>query len=495
MIKVKSKIAQKGMLLVIVPLVFEVIFMSVLIYLLVLAEADIQRRIESKQIVSVATTVGTRLIDCQFLAMLYNAMKIPMLDVRFDEDTRFIGNQLIELKHLCGETEPRRSLSLEIESTVNTTLNRLRTIFTGEFEPDAELRKVAGTTKQSDRVYSRMTGSFNVIDKLLTMEQHTQAQVQAKEKLYREYIRKAIIYGVGAHVILTVVLAIFFARTITAPIAILSDNTRRLVRREPLAAPIRGDDELSHIDGVFHAAAQDLLMVDKQRKHLVSLVKDELSEPLRTVQYTLHNLSQGVLGDLSEKAENRILLAARDTDRVMRLIDDLLSIETMEGARFDLDLQPTTSSEVIEAAIGSVKDMADRHGVSLEIKDVGAILIADKDRLVQVLINFLSNAIKFSPPKGLITVQVLKSGDHYEFQVIDRGRGVPKDKIELIFEPFQQVDSSDQTSKGGTGLGLPISKTIIEQHNGEIGVTSVLNQGSTFWFKLPTNDSATESSE
>ncbi|MBX3134776.1 HAMP domain-containing histidine kinase [Candidatus Obscuribacterales bacterium] len=485
MIKVKSKIAQKGLFLVIVPLVFEVIFMSVLVYLLVVAEGDIQRRIESKKIVAVATTIGTRVIDCQFLSMLYNAMKIPMLDVRFDEDAHFISNQLIELKRLCEKTEPRRSLSLEVESTVTTTMNRLRTIFTGEFEPDADLQKVAGTTKKSDRVYSRMTGSFKVIDKLLTMEQDTQTKVQAKEKLYREYIRQSIIYGVGAHVILTVVLAVIFAWTITKPIAILSENTRRLVKREPLAAPIRGDDELAHIDEVFHAAAQDLIRVDKQRKHLVSLVKDELSEPLRTVQYTLHNLSQGVLGDLSEKAENRILLAARDTDRVMRLIDDLLSIETMEGARFDLDLKETTSSEVVEAAIGSVKDMAERHGVKLEINDVGGRFIADKDRLVQVLINFLSNAIKFSPKEGLITVQVLKHDEDYEFRVTDRGRGVPQNKLEQIFEPFQQVESSDQTSKGGTGLGLPISKTIVEQHGGEIGVTSVLNEGSTFWFKIP----------
>lgn len=485
MINIKSKIAKKGLILVVLPLVFEVIFMSVLVYFMVLAEGDIQRRIESKKIVAVATTIGTRTIDCQFLAMLYNAMKIPMLDVRFDEDARYIGNQLIELKNLCEKTEPRRSLSLEVESTVNTTLNRLRTIFTGEFEPDADLKKVAGTTQKSDRVYSRMTGTFKVIDKLLAMEQHTQSQVQAKEKLYKEFIRQVIIYGVAGHVILTVVLAIYFARTITTPIAILSNNTRRLVKREPLAEPIRGDDELAHIDEVFHAAAQDLILVDKQRKHLVSLVKDELSEPLRTVQYTLHNLSHGVLGDLSEKAENRVLLAARDTDRVMRLIDDLLSIETMEGARFDLDLEPTTSAAIIEAAVGSVKDMAERHHVSLEIKDCGAEFIADKDRLVQVLINFLSNAIKFSPEKGLITVQVLKSDDEYEFRVIDRGRGVPQNKLVQIFEPFQQVETSDQTSKGGTGLGLPISKTIIEQHHGQIGVTSKLNEGSTFWFKLP----------
>lgn len=485
MVKVESKLLRRCLIVVVLPLVLELIFMGVLVYFLSTAERDIQRRIESKEIVATATSIGSRMIDAQFLAMMYNAQKIPMLDERFDEDAKAISDSLVELKQLCAGSEPRRSMSLEIDKTVETTLSRLRTIFTGEFTPNANLQEVAGTTQKSDRVYSRMTGSYTMIEKLLTMEQHMQAKVQAREKLYRKYIRDAIIYGVVLNVLLTVVLAIYFARKITTPISIVVENTRRLLKREPLAPLIRGNDELVRLDEVFHAAADDLIQVDKQRKHLVSLVKSELSEPLRTVQYTLHNLSQGVLGELSPKAESRIILAARDTDRVVRLIDDLLSIETMEGAKFQLELEPTTSAQVIELAVGSVKDMAERYGVKLEILDAGVRVIADRDRLVQVLINFLSNAIKFSPSGGTVTIETIKSETESEFRVIDRGRGVPEDKLEQIFEPFQQVEASDQTSKGGTGLGLPISKTIIEQHGGRIGVHSKLDEGSTFWFTLP----------
>jgi signal transduction histidine kinase len=476
---------RKGLVVVVLPLVLEIIFMGLLVYFMVMAESEIQRRIESKKIVATATSIVARLIDAQLIALMYNAQRIPMLDIRFDDDARFIGNQLAELKRLCADSEPRRSKSIEIEKTVDTTVKRLRTVFTGEFEPDMQLQKVAGTTQKSDRVYSRMTGAFIPIDSLLASEQKMQQEVQKNEKAYREYIREWIIYFVAVNTIITLGLAIYFAKTITNPIAIVLANTERLRKREPLAPPIRGNDELAHLDEVFHATAEDLIFVDKQRKHLVALVKEELSEPLRTVQYTLHNLSQGVLGDLTPKAETRFILAARDTDRVVRLIDDLLSIETMEGARFELDMEPTSSAEIIEAAVGSVKDMAERHGVKLEIKDIGARFTADKDRLVQVLINFLSNAIKFSPSGCLITIEVLKSETEHEFRVIDRGRGVPQDKLEQIFEPFQQVEAGDQTAKGGTGLGLPISKTIIEQHGGKIGVKSQVDGGSTFWFKLP----------
>lgn len=485
MINIKSKLMRKGLVVIVLPLVLEVAFMGLLVYFMSMAGADIERRIESKKVVATATAIVGRVIDAQLIALMYNAQKIPMLDIRFDEDVRLIQDHLRELKKQCATSETRRPMYSEIEKSVEKIIQRLRRAFTGEFEQNIQLHTFIGGSERSERVYSNMTNVFNQIDKLITMEQRMQSQVQAREKLYKIYIRQSIIWGVSINILLIVAVAMYFAKTITGPIAILLANTERLKLRQPLAPPIGGDDELQHLDEVFRATAEDLERVDRQRKHLVSLVKEELSAPLRQVQYTLHNLSQGLLGELTTKAETRFGLAARDTDRVVRLIDDLLSIETMEGTRFELDLQQTSTGELITAAVGSVRDMAERHGIKLEIKDTGAKLVADKDRLVQVLINFLSNAVKFSPKASIITIQVVKDEQSLEFRVIDRGRGVPSNKLDQIFQPFQQVDSSDQTEKGGTGLGLPISKTIVEQHGGRIGVTSEPEQGSTFWFRIP----------
>ncbi|MEZ4537173.1 MAG: ATP-binding protein [Cyanobacteriota/Melainabacteria group bacterium] len=110
-------------------------------------------------------------------------------------------------------------------------------------------------------------------------------------------------------------------------------------------------------------------------------------------------------------------------------------------------------------------------------------MLADKDRLVQVLINFLSNAIKFSAANSSIVIKTeALDEDRVRISVTDKGRGIPEEKLGDVFERFKQVDKSDQVEKGGTGLGLPISKTIVEQHGGEIGVTSKEGEGSTFWF-------------
>ncbi|MDZ4832348.1 MAG: HAMP domain-containing sensor histidine kinase [Candidatus Melainabacteria bacterium] len=489
MMQVKSKLMRKSLVVVVLPLVLELVFMGLLVYFLVMAQTDIERRIESKKIVATATTIVARIIEAQLVSLVYNAQKVPMLDVRFDEDSRIVSDLMVELKRQCASSPQRLEVCKGIEASVEETFHRLRRVFSGDLEANVVLQDIAGTTAKSERVYSRMTSAFANIDKLLAMEQLMQSQVQTREKLYKNYLRQLIIWGVGLNVLLTFAMMIYFAKTFTSRLSVVVANTERLQERQPLAPPIGGDDELSHIDEVFHATATDLVKVDRQRKHLVSLVRDELSSPLRRVQYTLHNLSQGVLGDLTLKAESRVNLAVVDTDRVVRLIDDLLSIETMEGAHFDLNLESTTTSELIAVATGSVKDMAERHGIKLEIKDPKSVLTADKDRIVQVIINFLSNAIKFSPKGETVTVQVLKDEKNVEIQVIDRGRGVPADKLEQIFQPFQQVDSTDQTDKGGTGLGLPISKTIVEQHGGTIGVTSNPDQGSTFWFKIPRVDS------
>src|SRR5262249_50011568 len=147
-------------------------------------------------------------------------------------------------------------------------------------------------------------------------------------------------------------------------------------------------------------------------------------------------------------------------------------------------------NEVIQASIDSVSTYADQNGIHLEGPDTQIPLYADPDRIVQVLVNLLSNAIKFSPGDSSVVVSATAVDDEVEVRVKDRGRGVPAHLREAVFERFRQVASSDATDKGGTGLGLPICKEIVELHGGKIGVESEEGQGSTFWFRLPLSPAA-----
>jgi len=132
-----------------------------------------------------------------------------------------------------------------------------------------------------------------------------------------------------------------------------------------------------------------------------------------------------------------------------------------------------------------VQHIARQYSVSIDTTDTDAHVYADSARLVQVLVNLLSNAIKFSPAGSVVHVSVNDTADWLELRVADQGRGIPLSQKESIFEKFKQVEAADSKEKGGTGLGLPICKKIIEQHGGTIGVDSKEGKGSTFWFRIP----------
>jgi signal transduction histidine kinase len=225
--------------------------------------------------------------------------------------------------------------------------------------------------------------------------------------------------------------------------------------------------------------------IQKLRQAFVAMVTHELRTPLTSVQAYLTLLELGALGDLSGEAKDGLVVADRNIAHVVRLINDLLDIEKMQDGRLTMNFVEVQISSILKRARDAVAGLAEKNGVSLVVSETELTLMADGDRLAQVLINLLSNAVKFSPSGSAIKVEVLAQPDWVELRVIDRGRGIPPAYRDIVFERFQQVEAADATIKGGTGLGLAICKTIVEQHSGKIGVESEEGMGSTFWFRLP----------
>jgi signal transduction histidine kinase len=177
-------------------------------------------------------------------------------------------------------------------------------------------------------------------------------------------------------------------------------------------------------------------------------------------------------------------IADRNTARLLSLINDILDCERLAAGEA-LQAAPVSMATVIAHAVGSVQTFADESAVRIEQAHVEGTVLGDADRLVQVVVNLLANAIKFSPKGALVSVASKERFGWIEVTVADQGRGIPLDQRELVFEPFHQVDRSDARQRGGTGLGLAISRRIIDRHRGAIGVESVEGKGSTFWFRLP----------
>jgi CheY-like chemotaxis protein/two-component sensor histidine kinase len=225
--------------------------------------------------------------------------------------------------------------------------------------------------------------------------------------------------------------------------------------------------------------------LDRMKDEFVSTVSHELRTPLTSIRGSLGLLSTGLLGEMGEKASNLLRIAVNNSDRLVRLINDILDLERMQSGRAPLTYRNCDLEELARQAIDAMTPMAEAAKVQLLLEAGPAQVEVDPDRLQQVMTNLLSNAIKFSPASSQVTVSIERLLDGVTISVRDNGRGIPKDKLESIFDRFQQVDASDARQKGGTGLGLAICRTIVMQHGGRIWAERNADRGSTFRMFLP----------
>jgi PAS domain S-box-containing protein len=234
--------------------------------------------------------------------------------------------------------------------------------------------------------------------------------------------------------------------------------------------------------------------VEQMKDEFLSIASHELRTPLTSIRGSLGLLATGRLGALSDKGRRMLEIAVNNTDRLSRLLNDILDLERMESGKVKMAQQNCNAVDLIAQAVETMQAMAERERVTLwleiEHRAIAAEplpvpLWADPDQILQTLTNLIGNGIKFSDPGGGIWVGIVPRAEDVLFYVKDEGRGIPADKLEKIFGRFQQVDASDSREKGGTGLGLAICREIIKQHSGKIWVESNLGQGSSFFFTLP----------
>ncbi|MBE9184411.1 PAS domain S-box protein [Microcoleus sp. LEGE 07076] len=269
------------------------------------------------------------------------------------------------------------------------------------------------------------------------------------------------------------------------------DGTIRFCRLK--TAPIFSDrgQLIGHVGTVTDIT--ESRAIEKMKNEFISIVSHELRTPLASIRGSLGLLAAGVLKDRPETAKKMLEIASNQSERLVRLVNDILDLERLDSSQITIVKQWCDAQALMEKSAEAVLSVAAENEINLSILPSSAQVWADPDRIVQMLVNLLSNAIKFSAPGCTVTVRVEDLGDSLRdsyasrvlFEVKDRGRGIPADKLETIFGRFQQVDASDSRQKGGTGLGLAICRSIVQQHGGRIWVESVVSEGSTFYFTLP----------
>ena len=225
----------------------------------------------------------------------------------------------------------------------------------------------------------------------------------------------------------------------------------------------------------------------KKEKEFISTVSHELRTPLTSIKGSLGLIQSGTAGELPDKLQQMLDIAYSNSDRLVLLINDILDIEKIESGQMSFDMKPIRISSLISDAIISNKGYGDQYDVTFVALNVDQDLMVqgDKDRLMQVLSNLMSNAAKFSPAGEQVSLSVSRTDGVARVVVLDKGPGISEEFRAEIFEKFSQADSSDTRQKGGTGLALSISKAIIEHHGGTIGFESAPNVETSFFFTLP----------
>lgn len=451
------------------------------------------------------------------------------------------------------------------------------------------------------KVNRLMDEVFQAIDHLVEEQEAEQLERKRAQAAYREQIQYLLYAAVAFNILLAISLALYFNRGTSARLKVLLDNTYKLAAEKPLAEPIGGDDELGHLDKTFHKMAEalaalrrkehailmsaadiictldkdrrftaanpavtkhwgyepdDLIgrkldqllleedakstvtqieniidsknsaaftnrvitndererdcewsvvwsdqenslmcvvhditerkQIDQMKQDFVAMVSHDLRTPLTSIQMVHSLLAAGAYGQLSEDGLDSIGGAQNSVDRLISLVNDLLDLERMEAGRMDLDIEAITISDLLKPSIAVVETTARNKSIKIDSSDViDASVLADEERIIQVLINLLANSIKFSPKDTVIKITATHDGKFATIAIIDEGRGVPESMRQAIFERFKQVKKADAANKKGSGLGLAISKAIVELHGGTIGVDSEEGKGSKFHFSLP----------
>lgn len=385
---------------------------------------------------------------------------------------------LLSIKSLPALTREQMTLTNELEAIIVDQSKLIRDVF----------QHSSGDSKKGllEDIQPVSEGVDSVLNKYPNTEEHVTKQRKGLELARSEAAensasaQKILLIGTIGNLFLTLFLVFGIRRDLANRLNRLMENTKKLPRSQPLNAQISGGDELAALDQSLHDAAAELRKHAEFRASLMQMVAHDLRSPLTSCLVGVEVLSSS---SAARQELERIDAIKTSLTRVIDLTNDLLLIEQFESSQLPLSLDSENMQDLVEQAYSSVSGSAAAKNLKFIIDVGNAYLLVDRKRILQVLVNFFCNAIKFSPQDSSITVSSLREAQELKILIKDNGPGVPLSEQEKVFERFFQSKEGRQV--GGIGLGLAIAKMIVEAHGGTVGVLSEPAAGAAFWFTIP----------
>ena len=306
---------------------------------------------------------------------------------------------------------------------------------------------------------------------------------------FRKAFNEALTHAALAALIAAIVVSIFVSRQVVAPIHKMTVASQHIADghyKQRVQVHSRPDDadELGQLAFSFNQMAERLAQTENIRLQLIGDVAHELRTPLTAIQGYMEGLMDGVLPATEETYQN----VYREADRLKRLVNDLQELSRVEAGAYELNRKPVDPSSLVNTTVERLGRQFMDKGVILETELVpdAPNVMADEDRIGQVLMNLVGNALQYTPSGGRVGISTQNEDGEVRFVIVDTGIGIPAEHLPLLFTRFYRVDKSRSRAGGGSGIGLTISKYLVEAHGGQIHAKSDgLGKGSTFTFTLP----------
>jgi signal transduction histidine kinase len=340
-------------------------------------------------------------------------------------------------------------------------------------------RVAAEARPHAERVEDLLVGLTRAIEASVAEAQAAAARLEARTWA-------TILAALGAALVLALGGTALVALRLTRSLRSLSAATTALAAgafHEPV--PAAGKDEVADLARSFNAMALQLRQLDELKESFLATVSHELRSPLTSMREAAHLLRDNVPGELNPKQARLVAIIGQSADRLLRLVNQILDLSRLRAGMLPIERQAVDLDHIVGRALDELRPQAEDAGVAVTRERTGGdgvfTVLGDEDRLVQVVVNLVANALRFTPRGGRIVARLIGLGDELELQVEDTGIGIPVAAMPHIFDWYRQADQS----KGGTGLGLAIVRGIVQAHGGRVTVESTEGKGSRFTVLLP----------
>ncbi len=477
----KFRLVHIGIVLIGVPLVFELALLGYMQRLVHSRQSSLKQIIHSRAVLSTTSRLAADYLE---------TMNLLDQTVRVGVDYKRLLDRLNRIRSRVDEFDEIAETPSEKE---NARLARsgadkvLQLVSPGlELYRSTRLAELIALFKQNKAKVVSLNTSMRT---LTTLSNETMAISRAELATQEHLERKAGAVAVAALVASLVIsfgLAILFTRGISAKVNVMIDNCLKLAKGEPLAPESPGSDELSQLDRDFHEMAGRVLVARmkaqesrRMRSQMLAMLTKDLCAPLSEILSALEKIK---CLDLTEREQRLLQIAGQDAKLMVRLATDLVDVDKLQAREIRLQYSEFRLAEVIAEVTTAAANFAGPKKLTFIAKG-DALVIADRDRLNQVVMNLVVNALKYSPDRGTMTLEISSDNDWVIVSVLDQGKGIPAEKLNKIFEPFEQVEARGQL--GGVGLGLAVCEGLNRLHGGKIWVESDGKTGSKFSFKIP----------